>query len=411
MLPPVAGPSPHPSPAGRGRREARVRVRAEAASEKLPVAIYIHWPFCRSKCPYCDFNSHVRETIDEARWRQAYLTELDTFATKTAGRPVASVFFGGGTPSLIRPETTAAILDHVAARWPLAADLEVTLEANPSTAEAARFRGFRAAGVDRLSIGAQALDDDALRFLGRGHSAAEARAAVALATLIFPRFSFDLIWGWPGHELAAWRRQLGEALAMAGEHLSAYQLTIEPGTAFWREGVPAAGEDTGVALYEITQESLVGAGLPAYEISNHARPGGECRHNLAVWCGADYVGIGPGAHGRLSRDGRTDATRAIRAPEKWLAKVESCGTGLAERVPLTAGERREELLLLGLRLTQGVLREDFRALTGVEPEEAVDRAALARLVEGGFIESDAVGLRATPAGRLRLNAVLAQLLA
>jgi oxygen-independent coproporphyrinogen-3 oxidase len=395
---------PGPSPAGAAERLATGR-------DHRLLAIYIHWPFCRSKCPYCDFNSHVRASVDEARWRRAYLTELDSFAAETAGRLVASVFFGGGTPSLMRPDTTAAILDHIASRWPLAADLEVTLEANPSTAEAARFRGFREAGVDRLSIGVQAFDDDALRFLGRGHTAAEARAAVDMAVLIFPRFSFDLIWGWPGHEVAAWRRHLGEALAMAGEHLSAYQLTIEPGTAFWREGVPAAGEDTGVALYEITREVLAGGGLPAYEISNHARPAGECRHNLAVWRSVDYLGIGPGAHGRLTRDGGTDATRAIRAPEKWLAKVEARGDGLAERVALAPSERREELLLLGLRLTEGVERDGFRALAGVEPEDAVHRVALARLAEGGFIESDAAGLRATPAGRLRLNAVLAQLLA
>jgi oxygen-independent coproporphyrinogen-3 oxidase len=375
------------------------------------LGIYIHWPFCRSKCPYCDFNSHVREGIDEARWRRAYLTELDEFAAETFDRTVTSVFFGGGTPSLMRPETTAEILDHIAARWPLAADVEVTLEANPSTAEAARFRGFRDAGVDRLSIGVQALDEHALRLLGRSHSEGDARAAVELAALIFPRFSFDLIWGWPGHEVAAWRRQLGEALAMAGEHLSAYQLTIEPGTAFWRKGVSAADEDTGVTLYEVTREVLAGAGLPAYEISNHARPGGECRHNLAVWRGADYLGIGPGAHGRLRRDGRTEATRAVRAPEKWLARVEAQGTGIANRVPLTPPERREELLLLGLRLTEGVLRDGFRALSDIEPEDAVDRAALARLIDAGFVESDDAGLRATPAGQLRLNAVLAQLLA
>jgi putative oxygen-independent coproporphyrinogen III oxidase len=422
MLPRIEVPSPGSSSQGEGglrpRRDnplPRERVRAgeglATGRDHRLLAIYIHWPFCRSKCPYCDFNSHVRASIDEARWRRAYLTELDNFAAETEGRRVASVFFGGGTPSLMRPETTAAILDHVASRWPLAADLEVTLEANPSTAEAARFRGFREAGVDRLSIGVQALDDDALRFLGRGHSVAEARAAVDLAAVIFPRFSFDLIWGWPGHELAAWRRQLGEGLAMAGDHLSAYQLTIEPGTAFWREGVPAAGEDTGVALYEITQEVLAGAGLAAYEISNHARPAGECRHNLAIWRGTDYLGIGPGAHGRLSCDGGMDATRAIRAPEKWLAKVEARGHGLAERVPLAPSERREELLLLGLRLTRGLERDRFRALAGVEPEDAVDRMALARLVDGGFIAADAAGLRATSTGRLRLNAVLAQLLA
>jgi putative oxygen-independent coproporphyrinogen III oxidase len=420
MLPRIEVLAPRPSPQGvlQPRRDnplPRERVRAgeglATGRDHRVLAIYIHWPFCRSKCPYCDFNSHVRKSIDDGLWLRAYLTELDSCAAETAGRTVTSVFFGGGTPSLMRPDTTAAILDHIAACWPLATDLEVTLEANPSTAESERFHGFREAGVNRLSIGVQALDEHALRFLGRGHSVAEARAAVALAAKILPRFSFDLIWGWPGHEPSTWRLQLGEALAMAGEHLSAYQLTIEPGTAFWREGVPAADEDNGVALYEMTQEVLAGAGLPAYEISNYARPGCECRYNLNVWRGEDYLGVGPGAHGRLSRDGRTGATRAIRSPEKWLTKVETCGTGLAERVPLTPSERREELLLLGLRLTEGVRRDSFRALAGVEPEDAVDRSALARLVDGGFIQSDATGLRARPAGQLRLNAVLAQLLA
>jgi putative oxygen-independent coproporphyrinogen III oxidase len=375
------------------------------------LGIYVHWPFCRSKCPYCDFNSHVRASIEEDRWRNAYLRELDWSAEETAGRPVTSVFFGGGTPSLMDPATTAAILDRISARWPLAAGLEVTLEANPSTAEAARFRGFREAGVDRISIGVQALDDEALRFLGRGHSAAEAREAVALAAKVFPRFSFDLIWGWPGHAVAAWRSQLHSALVMAGEHVSAYQLTIEPGTAFWRHGVPPADEDTSVDLFETTQEVLSTAGLPAYEISNHAHPGAECRHNVAVWRGADYLGIGPGAHGRLSRDGRTEATRAVRSPEKWLAKVESGLGGFAERVPLTAQQRREELLLLGLRLSEGVLRTRFRAIAGIEPEDALNRGALTGLVEAGYLECDDAGLRATPAGRLCLNAVLSQLLA
>jgi putative oxygen-independent coproporphyrinogen III oxidase len=396
-----------PSPA----RSARLPLPPGEGWGEGNLGIYVHWPFCRSKCPYCDFNSHVRESVDEARWRGAYLTELDRWAAETAGRPVASVFFGGGTPSLMDPATTTAILDRIAARWSVAAGLEVTLEANPSTAEEARFRGFREAGVDRISIGVQALDDEALRFLGRGHSSVEARAAVALAAGIFPRFSFDLIWGWPGHAVTAWRRQLRDALAMAGEHVSAYQLTIEPGTAFWRRGVPSVDEDASVDLFETTQELLAAAGLPAYEISNHARPGCECRHNLAVWRGGDYLGIGPGAHGRLYRDGHTEATRAIKSPEKWLAKVEAGAGGLAERVPLTAQERREELLLLGLRLSEGVLRDSFRAIAGSEPEDAVDRRALARLLEAGFLECDEAGISATPAGRLRLNAVLSQLLA
>ena len=375
------------------------------------LAIYIHWPFCRSKCPYCDFNSHVRDSIDEARWRNAYLRELDRVAAETFGRPVGSVFFGGGTPSLMDPATTGAILDRIAARWPVDAGVEVTLEANPSTAEAARFRSFREAGVDRLSVGVQALDDDALRFLGRSHSAVEARAAVSLGAEIFPRFSFDLIWGWPGHTVAAWGRQLGAALAMAGEHVSAYQLTIEPGTAFWRDHVPAMNEDASLDLFETTQDLLTAAGLPAYEISNHARPGAECRHNLAVWRGGDYLGIGPGAHGRLTRRAGAEATRALRSPEKWLGKVERTGSGLAERLPLTARERRAELVLLGLRLSEGIRRNGFRAITGIEPEDAVDREALARLLDAGFLECDDAGLKATAEGRLCLNAVVSQLLA
>jgi oxygen-independent coproporphyrinogen-3 oxidase len=389
-----------------------IDVSAPGARCGQTLAIYVHWPFCRSKCPYCDFNSHVRESVDETRWRRAYVAELERLAEETAGRPVTSIFFGGGTPSLMRPETTAAILDRIAARWPLAADVEVTLEANPSTAEAGRFHGFRLAGVNRLSLGVQALDDAALRFLGRGHSVAEACAAVSLAANVFARFSFDLIWGWPGHDIASWRRQLGQALTMAGEHLSAYQLTIEPGTAFWRAAVTGVDEDTGAELYEATGELLTAVGLPAYEISNYARPGGECRHNLAIWRGTDYLGIGPGAHGRLTDgNGVTEATRAIKAPEKWLSAVESRGTGLTERVALTREQRCEELLLLGLRLSEGIQRDRFRVLAGIEPEAAVDGQALARLIEGGFIVSDTGGMRATPAGLLRLNAVLGQLLA
>jgi len=359
-----------------------------------PLAIYIHWPFCRSKCPYCDFNSHVRESVDQARWLGAYLTELTGYAEETVGRPIGSVFFGGGTPSLMEPRTAAAVLDRIASLWPLAAGLEVTLEANPSTAEAERFRALREAGVNRLSIGVQALDDAALRFLGRGHSAAEARAAVVLAGAVFARFSFDLIWGRPGQSETAWRQELRAAAAMAGDHLSAYQLGVEPGTAFFRDGVPGIGEDESVGLFEATQEVLSAAGLPAYEVSNHAREGAQC-----------------GAHGRLTCDGCTVATRAIKSPEKWLARVEERGSGLAERVPLAAADRREELILLGLRLTSGIERRRFRALTGIAPEDAVDAAALGDLVDLRLLECDEAGLRTTPAGRLRLNAVLARLLA
>lgn len=376
------------------------------------LCVYVHWPFCRAKCPYCDFNSHVRDSIDEPRWLRAYRRELAAFAGELPGRTVISVFFGGGTPSLMAPATVAAILECIARHWRFAPDAEVTLEANPTTAEAGRFRDLRAAGVERLSIGVQALDDAALRFLGRGHSADEARIAVALAARLFARFSFDLITARPGQTAAAWDGELAEAIALSGDHLSVYQLTIEPGTAFWREGVAAAGEDFAADVYELTQQRLDAAGLPAYEISNHARDGGECRHNVAVWRGADYLGVGPGAHGRVtSAVGVTSALRNLRAPENWLDAVEIRGDGLAERLPVFAEARREELLMVGLRLTEGIERRRFRRLTGLDVTDAVDREALAALAAGGFLTLEAERLRATAAGRQCLNAVLARLLA
>lgn len=382
-----------------------------AAPPADDLAVYIHWPFCRSKCPYCDFNSHVRERLDEDRWLAAYRAQLSRLTAGTTGRTVRSIFFGGGTPSLMRPATAAAILDGIAGLWPVAADVEVTLEANPSTAEAGRFRDFASAGIGRLSLGVQALDDAALRSLGRGHSAAEAVAAVALAARTFPRFSFDLIWGRPGQRPADWRAELRRATAMAGNHLSVYQLTIEPGTAFRRDGVAAADEDDALAMWLVTQEELAAAGLPAYEISNHAREGRECRHNLAIWRGGCYLGIGPGAHGRIAAGGSVVATRAGRSPEKWLVAIEAGSDGLAEREEVGIAERREELLLMGLRLTRGIERARFRVLAGIEPEAAVNPTALSMLIGAGFLESDAAGLRATAEGRLRLNAVLARLLA
>ncbi|MEX0697544.1 MAG: radical SAM family heme chaperone HemW [Dongiaceae bacterium] len=377
--------------------------------------IYLHWPFCLSKCPYCDFNSHVRAGVDQGRWRAALLAELDHYAADTAGRTVTSLFFGGGTPSLMEPATVGAAIDRAAARWRLAPDIEITLEANPTSAEAACFDGFRAAGVNRLSLGVQALDDRALRFLGRGHSAAEAMAAVALAQARFARTSFDLIYARPGQGAAAWREELTRAIALAGEHLSVYQLTIEPGTVF--EGAQRRGElatpdeDTAAALYETTQELMAAAGLPAYEISNHARPGAECRHNLTYWRYGDYVGIGPGAHGRLTIDGIKLATRQHRAPEAWLAAVEAEGHATRRRDPVPSADRLNEMLMMGLRLAEGVARRRFRAETGFEPEAALDGARLRRLIDGGFLVLDESALRATAAGRQRLDAVLAALLA
>jgi len=372
--------------------------------------IYIHWPFCLSKCPYCDFNSHVADAIDQRRWRAALQAELDHFAGETNGRAVTSVFFGGGTPSLMVPETAAALIEDVRRHWLVADDLEITLEANPTSVEAERFDAFAAAGVNRVSLGVQALDDLALTFLGRGHSVREALDAVALAAERFPRTSFDLIYGRPGQTVPGWRAELGQALAHADGHLSLYQLTIEPGTPFFRDRVQPIDEDIGAALYETTQELLEARGLPAYEVSNHARPGAECRHNLTYWRGGDYVGIGPGAHGRLTADGATDALYQIHAPERWLQAVETQGHATAKRVRLSPDERREELLMTGLRLNDGVSRARFRAQTGRDVTDTVDAPALVRLVDGGFLALDARSLRTTPAGRRCLNAVLAALL-
>src|SRR5271163_306779 len=312
----------HPAADGAGPQG---QVDRDSAAALL--AIYIHWPFCRSKCPYCDFNSHVRDGIDAARWTRALLADLDHQAALLPGRTIGSVFFGGGTPSLMPPETVASLLERVRRHWAVTADAEITLEANPNSAEAARFRAFAAAGVNRLSLGVQALDPAALRRLGRAHDRGEAIAAIEHARDSFARFSFDLIYARPGQSPAAWRHELDEALRLGGDHLSLYQLTIEPGTAFAtlqrRGAIVLPEEEITASLFEATQDRLAACGLPAYEISNHARPGAECRHNLAYWCYQDYVGIGPGAHGRLTIGDVKRATRQARLPEKWLATVES----------------------------------------------------------------------------------------
>ncbi|HEY2891752.1 MAG TPA: radical SAM family heme chaperone HemW [Dongiaceae bacterium] len=375
--------------------------------------LYIHWPFCRSKCPYCDFNSHVRESVDQERWRRALLAELDHYAQATAGRRLDSVFFGGGTPSLMPPATVAALIERIAHHWPDSPDLEITLEANPTSVEAANFAALAEAGVNRVSLGIQALDDAALKFLGRTHSAGEGLAALDIARRHFARFNFDLIYTRPGQSVAGWMKELEQALALAGEHLSLYQLTIEANTAF--EGAYRRGdfvlpdEETAAELYEATRDRLAGAGLPAYEISNHARPGAECRHNLVYWQGGDYVGIGPGAHGRLTIAGSRYVTRQHRAPEAWLASVESQGHATREYRALSPAERQEELLLMGLRLSRGISRQRFHQALGSDIEEAIASASMAPLIDGGFLELDETGLRATPAGLQRLNAVLAAL--
>lgn len=375
-------------------------------------AIYIHWPFCLSKCPYCDFNSHVAAAIDQEAWCRAYLSEIDHFAALTQERQVGSVFFGGGTPSLMAPGTVAAVLDRIAAHWPLAPDLEITLEANPGAVDAARFRGFRAAGVNRLSLGIQALNDRALGFLGRRHTLDEALAAIQLARDNFPRISFDLIYARPGQTVADWTTELRQAIALAADHLSLYQLTIEPGTAFHplqaRGAFVLPDNDGAAALFETTREVCAAAGLPAYEVSNHAAPGAECRHNLVYWRGGDWLGIGPGAHGRL--DGGLTALRQHRAPAVWRAAVERDGHGTCETTRLDATERIEELLMMGLRLTEGVSARRFRDQTGLEVAEALSTSGLRDMVQGGYLEIDPRGVRTTPQGRLLLNAVLDRLL-
>ena len=377
-----------------------------------PLAVYIHWPFCRSKCPYCDFNSHVRDRIDEGRWTRALLADLEHQAALAPEREVTSIFFGGGTPSLMPPDTVAALLGRVRALWPAAPDLEVTLEANPNSAEAERFAAFAAAGVNRLSLGIQALDPAALRFLGRRHDRDEALAAIRLARVTFPRYSFDLIYARPDQTLAAWDEELSEALALAGEHLSLYQLTIEPGTAFGNRAARgetlAADEEAAAALFEATQQRLAAAGLPAYEISNHARPGAECRHNLAYWRYNDYLGIGPGAHGRVTRAGGKIATQQLRSPEAWLAAVESAGTGIEVTVPIGREAAVEEMVMMGLRLVEGVSRPRLEAVAECDVE-ALFGMALPRLIDGGFVTLDRDCLAATEAGRQRLNAVLGAL--
>jgi putative oxygen-independent coproporphyrinogen III oxidase len=377
--------------------------------------IYVHWPFCRSKCPYCDFNSHVRDRIDEARWRAALLADLDYFADLTGPREVTSIFFGGGTPSLMSPETTAAVIERVAARWRLVSAAEITLEANPTSVEAEKFQGFRAAGVNRVSLGVQALEAEALGFLGRTHDPEEAIRAIGIAARYFDRFSFDLIYARPGQTLDAWGRELRRALDLAVGHLSLYQLTIEPGTAFHtahsRGDFALPDDDLAGAFYEMTQQVLNEAGLPAYEISNHARPGEASRHNLTYWRYGDYVGAGPGAHGRLTLDGRKYAFRQKRAPESWLAAVDAVGHGTEEQVEVTAAERLDEQLMMGLRLAEGVPLRRIVEETGRSVGELIAGAALDRLIEGGFLTLDETRLAATEAGRQRLNAVLGMLLA
>ncbi len=375
--------------------------------------VYVHWPFCAAKCPYCDFNSHVRhQPPDQARFAAAFAREIAALAGRAPGRTVNSIFLGGGTPSLMEPATVGAILDAVARHWPLSPDVEVTMEANPSSVEAERFRGYRAAGVNRLSLGVQALNDADLKFLGRLHDVAQALAAIEIARATFPRLSFDLIYARPGQTPAGWQAELAAALKLAADHLSLYQLTIEPGTPFF--ALHEAGKiavpdpDHAADLYAVTQDVCDAAGLPAYEISNHAAPGAECRHNLVYWRYGEYAGAGPGAHGRLKlADGR-HALAAERAPEVWLDKVEAWGDGIVVDDRLTAEEEGDEMLLMGLRLAEGIDLERYCRLAG----RVLDPARLDDLLANGMVERAGGGrLRATRAGFYVLDAVVADLAA
>ncbi len=377
--------------------------------------LYIHWPFCRSKCPYCDFNSHVRNAVDQPRWARALLAELAHFAARTPGRRLNSIFFGGGTPSLMPPSTVAALIEAAAKHWRFADDIEITLEANPTSAEAAAFQGFRTAGVGRLSLGVQSFDDRALRFLGRGHDAAEATAAIALARRHFTRLSFDLIYARPGQSDAEWTAELDHAIDLAADHLSLYQLTIEENTGFYgavrRGQFTPLDEETAARLFELTQERCAAAGLPAYEISNHAAPGSECRHNLVYWRYGDYVGIGPGAHGRLSDGAARHATRQLRKPEAWLEQVEARGAGTEATEALSPAVQAEEALMMGLRLREGVVISRLERLSGQPFAALIPPPRLHRLLDAGFLRQADGRLIATAAGRTVLNTVLADLLA
>ncbi|WP_339764254.1 radical SAM family heme chaperone HemW [uncultured Hoeflea sp.] len=373
--------------------------------------IYLHWPFCAAKCPYCDFNSHVRHAgVDQQAYVSAFRQEIAAMRRLSGPQVVTSIFFGGGTPSLMSPDTVNAVLDAVREAWVVPDGIEITLEANPSSVEAGRFRGYRQAGVNRVSMGVQALNDADLKRLGRLHDRAEALKAIGLARDIFPRMSFDLIYARPDQTAEAWALELEEAISLAADHLSLYQLTIEEGTPFY--GLHKAGKlivpdgELSAELYELTRQVCEGHGLPAYEVSNHARPGAESRHNLTYWRYGDYAGIGPGAHGRLTTPGGKIATATERTPEQWLKLVAENGHGMIETSELTASEQADELLLMGLRLREGINLRRWGALAGKDLDP--DRTDF--LIHHGMIEQmDIDRIRCTPAGMLVLDAVVADL--
>ena len=373
------------------------------------LALYVHWPFCVSKCPYCDFNSHVRASIDQVEWHEALLTDLAHEAALLPDHELTSIFFGGGTPSLMEPSTVEAVIEAARQHWRTADDVEITLEANPNSSEAARFADLASAGVNRISLGLQSFDDNALAFLGRAHSASEGQKALAAAQAAVDRVSFDLIYALPGDTEEGWSAALDRALSLGTEHLSLYQLTIEPGTRFAtmvaKHEFEPLDADISATLFELTQDRTFSAGLPAYEISNHARLGAESRHNLAYWRYADYAGIGPGAHGR--RTGMR--TVRHRKPENFLAAVERNGHGLSEEELLTGEEAAHEALVMGLRLAEGINSQALADRLGID--RIIDDSAVDRLARHGLIERDGQRIKTTPAGRLLLDSILAEIAA
>ncbi len=387
----------------------------EMAGDEAGFGLYIHWPFCRTKCPYCDFNSHVAGVIDQEAWADALQSELDHIADALGKRRLHSIFFGGGTPSLMAPTTAGRLIDRAIERFSPESALEVTLEANPTSVERDRLAAFKTAGVNRVSLGVQSLEAEALRFLGRDHNAEEALAAVDMAARLFERFSFDLIYARPGQTLEGWADELNRALDHAGGHLSVYQLTIEPGTRFHhlhRQGALRLPEDDLQAdMFEFTQSRLEEAGLPAYEISNHAAPGQACRHNLIYWRTRDYAGIGPGAHGRLTIDGQRFATQTERMPRAWLDRVTKSGHGTLPHEPLDRESCLIEMMLMGLRMTEGIDVQRLERASGTALAETLDGDALKDFVNQDWLKLDERRLAATTSGRLRLNALLSALLA
>lgn len=390
----------------------------------MSLSLYVHWPFCKSKCPYCDFNSHVREGVDEDRWRKALLTELDFYLDQFGDKNIATIFFGGGTPSLMQPDTVAAIIDAAlnnketgkeselalssaicASQEARTGAFEITLEANPTSSEAVKFEQFRKSGINRLSMGIQSLDDNRLKFLGRQHSAAEAMEAFVAAKNIFPRTSFDLIYATPGQSIAEWEKELSQALEYDPGHISLYQLTIEPGTAFHalhKDGrLNLPHEELAEEFYNLTGQITAVAGYNDYEVSNYARSGNECRHNMAYWQSGDFIGIGPGAHGRFNIGSDRFSTMNIKSPERWLTAVEKNGHGIEEKISLTRREQGEEVLLMGLRMSKGINLEFFRQRGGIDLA-----TALPRWIDGGFVEIKDNHLHATASGRLLLNSLI-----